>query len=559
MIAEAERDLPRDKQNLDSPLQERLIAGLSDPAAYPHAVQRVEFIETHISFILLAGEYAYKIKKAVDLGFLDFRSLQSRLFYCNEELRLNRRTAPDLYLRVAPLAGSAEQPRIEGLGNPIEYAVVMRRFEQSARLDCLLAENRLTAQIIDELAKRVVDFHRSIAVARPEQGFGTPQSIAEPARQNVEQIMPLLERADDLAALAAYRDWLEAQHVSLRELFARRLAEGFVRECHGDLHLANIALIDGRVTLFDCIEFNESFRWIDVFNELAFLVMDLRSRGKPGWSWRLIDRYLEGTGDFEGLPLLRYYLAYRALVRAKVDLIRARQLEHERPAQRPDAVLLEKGHAHLQLALSCCDQARSAIVITHGLSGSGKTRGSLALLECLGAIRLRSDIERKRLHGVAALTHRGDLPQHGLYAAEATRAAYARLRELAHDIVQAGYPVIIDAAFLQHWQRQSMRSLAAQLGIPFAVVDFVAPIDGLRARVVRRHARGSDASDADLAVLEYQLSTQEPLQPEEADFTLNVDTERAVDWLEREQTWRPLLEFLASRVSAGFAAARLGT
>ncbi|MBK6974394.1 MAG: AAA family ATPase [Sterolibacteriaceae bacterium] len=545
-----ETALACENQDPESLFQERLVRGLRGAGAYPHAVGRVELIETHISYVLLAGEYAYKIKKAVDLGFLDFRSLQSRLFYCNEELRLNRRTAPDLYLRVVPIGGSVERPLVGGDSRAIEHALVMRRFEQAARLDCMLANERLTAVIIDELAARIVDFHRSIATARPEQGFGTLPTIAEPARQNIVQLMPLLERDDDRAALAEYGDWLEAQHDSLRDLFERRLDAGFVRECHGDLHLANIVLIDGRVVLFDCIEFNEQFRWIDVFNEVAFLAMDLRSRGKPGWSWRLIDRYLEATGDFEGLSLLRYYVAYRAMVRAKVDLIRARQLAHGDRAAIVDPLLLEKGHAHLRLALSCCAAARPAVLITHGLSGSGKSRGSLALLERLGAIRLRSDIERKRLHGIAVLEHGGDEPARGLYAADATRATYARLREFAGDIVRAGYTVIVDAAFLQRSQRESMRSLAAELGVPFAIIDFAAPPDCLRSRVARRHARGSDASDADLAVLEHQLSTEEALQADEADLILSLDTGRSPDATLHDATWQPLDEFLA-RSSAG--------
>ena len=533
-----------ENQDSESLFQERLVVGLRNTGAYPHAVDRVELIETHISYVVLAGEYVYKIKKAVELGFLDFRSLDSRLFYCNEELRLNRRTAPDLYLKVVPIDGTAEHPRVAGAGRAIEYAVMMRRFEQAARLDCMLANQRLTPGIIDELATRIVDFHRSITVARPEQGFGTLQTIAEPARQNIAQLMPLLEREDDRAALTAYGDWLEAQHDRLGDLFARRLDAGFVRECHGDLHLANIVLIDARVVLFDCIEFNEQFRWIDVFNEVSFLAMDLRSRGKPDWSWRLIDRYLEATGDFEGLSLLRYYVAYRAMVRAKVDLIRARQLTRGDRAAVIDPVLLEKGHAHLQLALSCCAPARPSILITHGPSGSGKTSGSLALLERLGAIRLRSDIERKRLHGVPILAHGGDQPGRGLYAADATHATYARLRELARDIVHSGYPAIVDAAFLQRWQRESFRSLAADLGVPFAIIDFSAPPGCLRARVASRHASGSDASDADLAVLEHQLATHEPLQSDEADFILDLDARRSPDSLRHDATWRPLDQFL---------------
>ena len=541
--------MPGDRQDCESEFQERLIRSLQTAAPYAHAVDQVEVIETHISCVLLAGEYAYKIKKAVDLGFLDFRSLQSRLHFCHEEVRLNRRSAPDIYLRVVPITGSAGAPRVDGDGPPIEYAVMMRRFEQRARLDCLLADGAMSDAIVDQLAARVVEFHRSIAVAQPGQGFGTLQTISQAACQNIEQLLPLLDDAADRAALADYDKWLQAQHRQLGDRFAQRLETGFVRECHGDLHLANIVLIDGRVVLFDCIEFNAQFRWIDVFNEIAFLAMDLHSRGKPGWAWRLIDRYLEATGDYPGLALLRYYLAYRALVRAKIDLIRARQLTHGDAADAThaaDRLLLAKGHAHVRLALDCCAPPRPALLITHGFSGSGKTRGSQSLLERLGAIRLRSDIVRKQLHGIAPLQHGNHAPGRGLYSDEATRATYARLGELAGGILRAGYTVIVDAAFLQRRQRAAFRALAAECGVALAIIHFTAPVGHLRQRIARRHAAGSDASDADLAVLDHQLATHEPLQAGEADFVLVRESDASPDAGRADDNWQPLLDFLAA-------------
>ncbi len=536
--------MPGDRQDCEPQFQQRLIDSLQKAACYAHAVDRVEVLETHISCVLLAGEYAYKIKKAVDLGFLDFRSLQSRLHFCHEEVRLNRRSAPEIYLRVVPITGSADAPRVDGPGPAIEYAVMMRRFAQRARLDCLLADGAMSDAIVDQLAARVVEFHRSIAVAQPGQGFGTLQSIAQAACQNIEQLLPLLDDAADRAALADYDKWLQAQHRQLGERFAQRLETGFVRECHGDLHLANIVLIDGRVVLFDCIEFNAQFRWIDVFDEIAFLAMDLQSRGKPGWAWRLIDRYLEATGDYTGLALLRYYLAYRAIVRAKVDLIRARQLSHGDAAHAADSVLLAKFRAHVRLALECCAPPRPALLITHGFSGSGKTRGSQWLLERLGAIRLRSDIVRKQIHGVPALQHGKDAPGHGLYADEATRATYARLGELAGEILRAGYTVIVDAAFLQRRQRAVFHALAAECGVALAIVHFTAPVEHLRQRVSRRRAAGSDASDADLAVLDHQLATHEPLQAGEANFVLVRHSDQSRETNHLDDTWQPLLDFL---------------
>lgn len=533
--------MPTDDRSLQQKQQAQLVAALRHASAYPHPAERIELMETHISYVLLAGEYAYKIKKAVNLGFLDYTTLMSRRSFCQEELRLNRRTAPALYLGVVPVTGTPEQPRIGDVGEvgeAIEYAVMMHRFPQKSRLDSLLARDALNPAIVDALTVQVADFHASIAVADDKLPFGTPQTIAALTRQNIDQITPLLHDADDLSLLSHHARWLATQHGRLSTLFAQRRSEGFVRECHGDLHLGNIVLIEGCPTLFDCIEFNPEMRWVDVMNEVAFLMMDLQAAGRADLSWRFLDRYLQITGDYAGARLLPYYIAYRAMVRAKVELMRAAQL------RLTDAGAVEHARRYLSLANSCTAARRPAIVLTHGFSGSGKSTLSLSLLEILGAIRLRADVERKRLHGIPIQHHTADAVDSGLYAADATHVTYERLSELTTLLAQAGTTVIVDASFLKRWQRELLRNAARRIDAPFLIVHFHADPEHLRDRVAARHASGSDASDADLVILEHQLAAHEPLAADEMQDIITYDTEHSLELAQNVESWQAVLERL---------------
>jgi aminoglycoside phosphotransferase family enzyme/predicted kinase len=497
-----------------------LVRGLLDARAWPGATQ-VEHIETHISHVFLTGEYAYKIKKPLDLGFLDFSTLQKRQEFCEEELRINRRLAPELYLSVVPITGTPAAPRVEGSGTPIEYALKMRQFSQDGLLERVLERGELTAQLIDALAAEVAAFHDAIPRAVPQSGYGSADSIVAPAMQNFEQLAPLL---DDSAVLDRLRAWTERENRRLSARFEERLRDGFVRECHGDLHLANIVLIDGRVRIFDALEFNPALRWIDVMNEIAFVVMDLAVRGQEALAARFLNAYLERTGDYEGVRVLRYYVVYRALVRAKVAAMRAEQGD---PGDAERGALGEKVRRHLRLAQQIAAGARAVLVVHHGLSGSGKTTCSQRVLEAIGAVRIRSDVERKRLHGLSASVRTGAELGAGIYAAAASEATYARLATLAEAALDAGYPVLVDATFLERRQRDQFRTLAQRLHVPFRIAHFAASEPTLIDRIRRRTAHGADASEADLDVLRAQLRRLEPLAPDEQAVSIRFDTERA--------------------------------
>ncbi len=319
-----------------------------------------------------------------------------------------------------------------------------------------------------------------------------------------------------------------------------------MRECHGDLHLNNIAFFEHDLTIFDCIEFNEEMRWIDVMSEIAFVVMDLRDRGRPDLSYRFLNAYLEITGDYEGLRVLRFYLVYRAMVRATVCGLRAAQLE---PGD-AKASALGECRSYLNIAKQYAQPPRPAIIITHGLSGSGKTTRSQWLLEVIGAVRIRTDMERKRQFGVATGTLGHSGIDSGIYAPEATRETYLRVLELARSATTAGWKTIVDATFLRRWERRLFRDLASDQGVPFVIVTFVADETTLRERIVRRLRDQHDASDADLAVLEHQLETQEPLAPDELRDTISYETQTLPGKTHRAAPWCGVLDRLLALAPA---------
>jgi aminoglycoside phosphotransferase family enzyme/predicted kinase len=473
----------------------------------------VDLIETHISCVLLAGERAYKLKKPVRLPFLDFSTPALRRHWCEEELRLNKRLAPDLYLGVEPVTGRIDAPRIGGSGAPIDHVVCMRRFAAGALLSERLAAGRLESDDLDRLAARIATFHRDAAVADTASRWGTPREVLQP----VFDVLQRLAAATGSPVPDALRRWAEAQDAALHAVWAARRAQGAVRECHGDLHLANAVRLDGEVTAFDCIEFDPALRWTDTMSDVGFLTMDLKAHSRTDLAYRFLDTCLQHAGDFDGLAVLRFYEVYRALVRALVGAIRVR--EGAAP-QSPD---------YLQFALQLA-QERTAprLLITHGLSGSGKSTIAAALLQATGAVRMRSDVERKRLFGLAAL-ERSDGRALDIYTPEATRRTFDRLAELARAALRAGWPVIVDAAFLRRGERQRFAALAAECDVPFAILHCHADASVLRERVSRRFAESADASEAGLAVLESQLQWNEPLDLDERARAIEVDTPHPVD------------------------------
>ncbi|EHR73763.1 hypothetical protein BurJ1DRAFT_4979 [Burkholderiales bacterium JOSHI_001] len=506
------------------PQQAALVAALRQHLAAQTGAP-VLLLETHISWVLVAGERAYKLKKALRTPFLDAHTLALRHAQGLEELRLNRRLAPALYLDLLPVTGPAAAPRLGGPGSVLEWAVAMRAFAQQGLWQHLAEHGTLRPEMVDALALQLAQFHAAAAVAPPDGPWGSGARVRDALQDNLNELAPLLEASQCAKVLAPLQAWAQAQGPRLAPLFARRLAQGFVREGHGDLHLGNVVQIDGQPTAFDGIDFNPALRWIDTADDIAFLAMDLQAHGLPALAHRFVNAWVEASGDVQGLRLLPWYQVNRALVRAKVALLRAVQPgERGGPGEARDR---ESAQRYLDLAVALATQparlqGRPALLLMHGLAGSGKSTLALALVQAMGALRLRSDVQRKRLAGLAPGQASGSALNAGLYDAANTQHTYRHLLRLAAAVLHGGRPVVLDASFLRRAPRDAARRLARRLGVPLLILDLVVDEATLRQRLLQRRQAGQDPSEADAAVLQAQLASAEALQPDEMPQVLRL-------------------------------------
>ncbi len=508
-------------------MNSELIQSLLKPTPYSHSCSHIELIETHISWIILTGEFAYKIKKPVNFGFLDFTSLSARKQYCEAELNLNSRSAPELYIEVLAIGGSPTNPILgakkeEANGEIFEYAIKMHQFKTAELFSELDASKTLSFQHIDELADRVATFHKAAPTAPEETDFGSPEKLLMPAEQNFEQIRERLSDPKHLEQLAHLEEWTLSTFAILSDTMRQRKAQGYVRECHGDLHLKNITLFKDRVTLFDCIEFNDGFRWVDVMSDMAFLVMDLEERGLAAYANRFLNHYLEETGDYSGLRLLPFYKAYRAIVRAKISLF-----EMEDFRDQPEVLerLWKKYQSYIDLAESCSALPNRFLLTMHGVAGTGKSTVALRLVDKLGAIRIRSDVERKRLFEFDPYKHPDTELASRLYSEEATALTYEKLARLATHILNAGLSVIVDATNLQKWQRDFLQNVADDHGVPMVIADCQAAMSVIQSWIEQRANTEEDASDASFEVASRQMKTRDKLDDDELTRTFVIHSD----------------------------------
>ncbi len=507
--------------------------------AFAHATGDFALRETHISWVILCGDYAYKLKKPVDFGFLDFSTLELRRHFCEEELRLNRRFSPELYLAVVPVTEGPDGPVVGGTGTPIDYAVQMRRFDESQLLDNIAARGELDQHLLRSIGRELARLHGVLPRCYPDPSgteAGTPAALAAALEQNFSQLRRYPLGDPERRHLQVIEDWTRTRYRELLPRMQQRVRDGWVIDGHGDDHLGNMAIIDGAVRLFDCIEFNADFRIVDSIAEIALLDMDLNARGHPAESYRLLSNYLEYRGDFAGLALLDLYRSYYALVRAKVNI-----LQH--PPDYPDLAATEpyrELRRYLDLAWGYCQPRDRFLAITHGLSGSGKSTVAGKLVEASGAVQIRSDVERKRLFGLAPEDRSRPRDQAALYSSEMSDRTFRRLAELAAVILDGGFPVIVDGTFLHRQVRDDFRHLARRLNTPFAILHCSAGQDEIRRRLVAREQGWTDASEADVAVMERQREQLEPPADEELDSVVKVDSE----W-DTAELWDALRQRLA--------------
>lgn len=492
---------------------------LQRPGTFTHPVLQLQVRETHVSRIVLTGQYAYKIKKAVDLGFIDTRTLQSRRELCELELRLNRRLAPDLYLEVVPVVRDASgQLHFGADGVAWDYAVRMRQFDSTQELHLLLTAHDVSMQEIGRLAVRLARFHHDAAVASDDVEYGNVTQTGEIVLGNLRLLLELWDDEQTMPGVSRLIAWTQDTLYRLESLIELRKSAGAVRECHGDLHARNIVRWQGELVPFDCLEFDPKLRWIDVMNDVAFLVMDLMGHERPDLAYAFLSRYLETSGDYEGIRLLSFYSVYRASVRAMVDAMGAQRIS----AQRAEYVLRMRERVHT--ALQFIDRPAPALLIMHGVSGSGKSWLSERLVGLLPALRIRSDVERKRLAGIDVNSAAERPVGQGLYRAEFSHRTYARLLDCAESCLQGGMSVIVDAAFLEVADRRLFYDLAARLSVQYLIVSCSAAPAVLAARIAERQAKHMDVSDANLAVLEKQMRDTQPLADYERPYSVIVNT-----------------------------------
>lgn len=486
-----------------------ILQALQNSGAYEHSVGAIQVIETHLSWIFLTGEYAYKLKKPLELPFVDFSTLERRGYYCREEVRLNRQYTDDLYMGVLPVIRYpdnsiivAESP-VSSDATTIDWVVKMHQFDQSCQADRLVASNGVGSAHFYEFGARLAQQHSAVqAAVEPtdagdaiHENFTTLSSISGISEQQA-QISRLLE-----SSLGQLSRW--------SNLLLERRLNGFVRECHGDLHLANIMCQQGRLQAFDCLEFNRGLREIDVWNDVAFLVMDCCVRHREDLAYSFVDGYLDRSGDYQGAILLNLYGRYRSMVRAKVAAIAYDQSGGN------DNSAYERFRRHLDWTEKLGDGKPGQLVVCCGLSGSGKSYWSAQLVPKLAAIRLRSDVFRKISAGLGVDENSASGIGSGLYDPQRSDALYSELTQLSSHLLQQGENVIVDATCLTKDQRDQFLSAAKGVGAKSIVLHLAAPDSVLRKRIVKRQQEGSDVSEADLAVLDWQQQHQEvPEAPE---------------------------------------------
>lgn len=501
-----------------------LIQQMLDPAFYDHPVQApITLLQTHISYVLLTGEYAYKVKKPANFGFLDFTTLDKRQHFCQEELRLNQRLSPELYLAVLPIYQTPPETyqfTPIDTGEIAEYTVKMRQFPQEGLFSALFQQGQLTQAQMETLGQQVAVFHAQAATNEAIAAYGSLAAVQQVDENNYslsEQFIGQSQTQEQFEQTRTFTRGIFAEHP---DWFAARQATGKIRECHGDLHLNNICLYNGAIQVFDCIEFNHEFRNIDCLYDVAFMVMDLEFQGRRDLANRFLNTYLEQTGDYDGAVLLPLYLSMRAYIRGNVN-----SLALNDPAIAPEekTAFLERAKAYYTMAWDYTQRPRGAIYFMVGVSGSGKSTVARELAQRLNAIHIRSDAVRKHLAGIPLLERGADATDFGggIYTPEMTAKTYDQLQSLGLQLAAQGWTVILDAKYDRRDLRQSLITAAQTANIPMTVLNCVAPVEVIRDRLQQRQG---DIADATAEILEAQLAAAEPFTEAEQSFVIEIQT-----------------------------------
>jgi len=497
-----------------------LVKALLKSKAYPETTGKIELAQTQMSFVFLTSEFVYKVKKAVDLGYLDYTTLEKRRFFCQKEIELNRRLCPEIYLGVVPVTRDRGAIRIGGRGEVIEYAVKMRRLPQKAMMDVLLANDGVSVEMITGVAQKLAAFHKEAETNAEISAFGEIKTITRNTDENFDQTEKYIGRTISKDSYRHVKNFTNSFVEESAPLFNRRIKEGRIRDCHGDLHAAHICFSDG-ICIYDCIEFNDRFRYCDIASEIAFLAMDLDHYGRADLSRSLVKAYVNESGDKELLELLGFYKGYRAYVRGKVESFKL------------DDPYISKGGKEktLEIAASYFDLARAytrakpVLFITVGLVGTGKSTLSKALAGRLGLAVISSDITRKQLAGVPLTEHRFEGFDGGIYSAELSRKTYDKMFSGAGDILSDGGSVILDASFIKAEERLKAKRLAEETGADFFIIECRLDEENIKKRLAWRLKRGS-ISDGRWEIYRPQKEAFDPVKEASPQKHAIVDTSK---------------------------------
>lgn len=511
--------------------QSKIVNAFFCPEFYDHPVDHIKLVETHISWVFLTGSFAYKIKKPVDFGFLNFTTLEQRKFFCYQELLLNSRFAPTIYIEVLPVIESGSSLSLSGQGKVIDYVIKMNQFDQNCLFNKLLMDNQVKLNHIDNLIEAVADFHNKINIAGSTVNFGSVQNVIKPVEENFSILINSQLCNQDKQILESLYEQVMTMYQLIQPYFLERKQQGHIRECHGDLHLGNITLIENKILLFDGIEFNDSFRWIDTMSDCAFLIMDLQDHKQTVFANHFLNGYLLKTGDYSGLIVLKFYKLYRAMVRAKVAGLRLQQQKQKSIAYKNtlkdlrNYLQLAQDYlhtTHLQKKNQNSEQKNTIfLAVNFGLSGSGKSWVCSKLVDQLGAIQVSSDVERKRLFLKTV---------EDLYSKSSTEKIYTHLTEITEQILNVGYSVIVDATFLDKKWRQKFHSIAVKYQIPFHIISCYADQKTIIQRLRARQKEVNTSSDANVSVMKNQLKKMDKLGDEEKKHEISVNTATISDY-----------------------------
>ncbi|MBD1923061.1 AAA family ATPase [Microcoleus sp. FACHB-831] len=496
-----------------------LIQQMLQPGFYPHSVtEPIGLIQTHVSYVLLTGDYVYKVKKPMNFGFLNYSTLELRQHFCAEEMRLNQRGAAEIYLEILPITQTGKQYHLGGTGEPVEYALKMTQFPQDGLFSAMFEQGKLTETHMQELGRVVAKFHEKAEINDYIRSFGKVSQVRDAIDENYRQTEKYIGGPQTQTQYEETRKYTDEVFAKNEDIFNSRIENNWFRECHGDLHIRNICLWQDKILLFDCIEFNEPFRFVDVMFDIAYAVMDMDARSRPDLGNAYLNTYVEQMGDWEGLQVLPLYLSRQAYVRAKVTSFLL-----DDPAVPPDEkeAAAKTAAQYYKLAWEYTQPKQGRLILMSGLSGSGKSTVAAQLARKIGAIHMRSDAVRKHLGGVP-LAEKGGAE---LYSAEMTQKTYNRLLELGIKLASQGWTVILDAKYDRQQLRGDAIAKCQSHNLTPQILHCTAPDQVLRDRL---SSRAGDVSDATADLLAAQQAAAEPFTQAEQTYVTTIDTTK--DW-----------------------------